>query len=238
MFATGQTIVTPDMGAVPLSPPEHPGGGFPPFETAGARPDPVRSPGPLPDSRAHAEHLAELLARIVLRDVEAFSLLYDATVHRVFAAAKRIVGNHETAEEVVSDVYLQVWRDAARYDSARAQVQTWILLICRSRALDSLRRADCALVHPDPYVLIEPPSDDSSCGDLLLEALERGARVRAALELLPSLDRQLIALAFFRDYSHSEIASHSGLPLGTVKSRIRHALRVLRNGSGESIVEW
>lgn len=226
------------MGAVPLSLPDQRGRGFLPFETAGARPDSKRPAGQPTDPRAHAEHLAGLLERVVTRDVEAFSLLYDATVHRVFAAAKRIVGNHETAEEVVSDVYLQVWRDAARYDSARAQVQTWILLICRSRALDTLRRADCALVHPDPYVLVEPPSDDSSCGELLLEAVEREARVRAALERLPPLDRQLIALAFFRDYSHSEIASHSGLPLGTVKSRIRHALRVLREGGGGSIVEW
>lgn len=224
------------MGVVPILPFDRPGSDVPAFETAGAPPETQRLPAELPAPRADAERLARLLKRVVLRDAEAFSRLYDATAHRLFAVAKRIVGNHETAEEVVSDAYLQVWRDAARYDSARGPVHAWMLLICRSRALDSLRRADCAVVHPDPYVLIEPASDDSSCGDLLLEALQRGARVRAALELLPPLDRQLIALAFFRDYSHSEIAAHSGLPLGTVKSRIRHALRVLRERGDESIV--
>lgn len=219
------------MGVVPVSPPDPARLGFVPCETPVAAQDPGYSGAALP--RNDSAQLARLLERVATRDAEAFSTLYDAMAPRVFAVARRIVGNNETAEEVVSDVFLQVWRTAARYDAARGSVQTWMLLICRSRALDALRRVDSAVAHPDPYLLPEAPTDTSSSGELLLEALERGARVREAVESLQPLDRQLIALAFFRDLTHSEIARHSGLPLGTVKSRIRHALRVLREGGIE-----
>ena len=192
--------------------------------------DPAPNPSTSSDLQAR---LLSCIARIVQRDQRALEELYDATVGRVHGVALRIVNNAETAEEVVSDVYFQVWRDAERYDPGRGPVQTWLLLISRSRALDALRRRDQALVHPEPHSLAESQADGH--GDLqdLLEAVERGTKIQALLKALAPPQRQLLALAFFRGYTHTEIASHLGMPLGSVKSVIRQALHVMRGAIAE-----
>ena len=199
-----------------------------PAEALDRRDTPVPTLQSRTSSRLHEHQLLQLLGRIVTRDGAALAALYDATVERVYAAAMRIVGSRESAEEVVSDVYYQVWRHAPRYDASRGLVQTWLLLLCRSRALDALRRADRAFVHPDPLTLVEAPMDETKHGEALVEGLEQESRLRTAIALLPPLQRQLIGLAFFRDLTHAQIASHMGLPLGTVKSHIRQALLLLR----------
>ncbi len=120
----------------------------------------------------------------------------------------------------------KIWRQAPRFDAARGSVQAWVLTIARSRALDALRRRDTAETLVEES-LAEQPGGDNDPQDLL-QAVQRQHRLHAALQDLDPLPRQLLALAFFQDLSHAEIASRMSLPLGTVKSHIRRALLRLR----------
>ena len=123
--------------------------------------------------------LRALISAIGARDESALTALYDATASRVMALALRFTGQHEAAEEVVMDVYLQVWRQWDRYHRARGTVMAWIFTICRSRALDLLRRRDPAETHADPYALGVEPCTDSDPLDAL-EGLEaRGMMAKA-----------------------------------------------------------
>lgn len=161
-------------------------------------------------------------------DELALSQLYDATLGKVYGLALRITGKPESAEEVVSDVYLQAFREAARFDAERGVVLAWLMMITRSRALDHLRRRDTAESHPEPHSLHpERHVGENDPLDGLLE-LESNSRLKTALEKLAPLQRQMLALSFFRDLSHQEIAGQTGMPLGTVKSHIRRALEKLK----------
>ena len=182
----------------------------------------------------------ECLAGIAEQQQSALAHFYDLTVSRVYAVALRIVRRIDLAEEVVSDVYLQVWRDAHRYNTERGRVLGWLLIIARSRALDLLRRQDEAFSHPEPYDLVAEPESNQHGPEDLLVAAQSGGAVHAALRQLSSLQRQLLSQAFFRGLSHQEIAEQSRMPLGTVKTHIRRALRELRNllGAAELSGDW
>ncbi len=176
--------------------------------------------------------LRDYLVAISKHDQLALARFYDLTVSRVYSVALRIVRHVHLAEEVVSDVYMQVWRDAQRYDDTRGRVLGWLLIITRSRALDILRRQDEAISHPEPYDLVfEPESGQKSAHDLL-EAAQAGTALHEAMQSLTPLQRQLLSLAFFRGLSHSEIVEHSGIPLGSVKTHIRRALTALKSKLG------
>lgn len=176
-----------------------------------------------------AQAIIELLARIASQDEEALAALYDRMVSRVYGLVRRIVRNLAAAEEVTEDVFFQIWRQADRYDPARGRPLGWILAIARTRALDSLRRADPALLHPDPEALTEAPSEIAHGPHDLLGALQESTQLHAAIATLEPLPRQLLALAFFSGLTHEEIAVRCDLPLGTVKSHIRRALLSLRD---------
>ncbi|MEO8101753.1 MAG: sigma-70 family RNA polymerase sigma factor [Betaproteobacteria bacterium] len=176
--------------------------------------------------------LRECLQGICRQDQSALGRFYDLTVGRVYGIALRIVRHADMAEEVVSDVYMQVWRDAHRYDDARGKVLGWLLVIARSRSLDLLRRQDEAFSHPEPYELVKEPESGSQNPHDLLAAARAGSAVHQAMLKLSPLQRQLLSLAFFRGLSHSEIVEHSGIPLGSVKTHIRRALGVLRDELG------
>lgn len=171
------------------------------------------------------------LSAISRGDQVAFRALYDATVSRVYHLALRITGHPQAAEDVVPEVYLQVWRDAASFDALRGKPLTWMLVICRSRALDYLRSHDPVELRSEPDEL----TADARVADVadLLLALERDSAVRGALAGLAPVQRQLIALAFFRGLSHQEIAAASRMPLGTVKSHIRKALDAMKKPLAE-----
>jgi RNA polymerase sigma factor (sigma-70 family) len=170
--------------------------------------------------------LVALLAQVARQDRGAFAQLYDDTAARVYGLVSRIVRRPDAAEEVTSDVYMQVWQQAARFDVARGSPLAWILTIARSRALDSLRRRDPAEVHADPTILQAPAAADDPA-DLLQSVNRNHALHQAIAELAPNA-RQLLSLAFFRGLSHQEIADHTGMPLGTVKTVIRNAIQSLR----------
>lgn len=178
--------------------------------------------------------LAQWIDRIVARDEAALAALYDATLSRTYGLVLRIVRRAALAEEVVEDTYFQVWRWAPRFDPSRGKVMTWVLAMARSRAIDALRR-EARFRHDSLDDEEAPePADAQPAQDELLEVAMRHADLHQALMALQAQPRQLVALAFFRGLSHEEIASHTALPLGTVKSQIRRALLMLRQRLGDA----
>jgi RNA polymerase sigma-70 factor (ECF subfamily) len=182
---------------------------------------------------ADDERLAAWIDAIVDHDERALSALYDATVARVYALTLRLVRRSVLAEEVVEDTYFQVWRQAARFDAARGRPMTWLLGMARSRAIDAIRR-EARFEYTSLDAEDAPEVEDgSAAADDLLDAARCHADLHRALMLLNAQPRQLVALAFLRGMSHEEIAEHTTLPLGTVKSQIRRALITLRETLGE-----
>lgn len=179
--------------------------------------------------------LAALIARVAEQQPSALEQLYDATVQRVYGLALRILHNAADAEEVCCDVYQQIWRNARRFDTARGSALQWIMVIARSRALDSYRgqRLERAQVRldevSDTYLTDENPAVDQ-----LLGQIESASAVRAAVALLSPDQARLIGLAFFQGLSHQEIAERTKLPLGTVKSHILRGIQMLRKSLATS----
>jgi RNA polymerase sigma-70 factor, ECF subfamily len=174
--------------------------------------------------------LAALVSATAKGDAQAFESFYERTIHFASAVARRIVGNNYL-EDVLSECYLQAWRDASRFDVERGNAVSWIVTIARSRALDRLRQEN--LRHaglsgaPDPEEA-EIADEETPGPDTLLESVQAASALHVALGKLSANERWCIALAYYRDLSHSEIATLTGLPLGTVKSLINRAQQKLR----------
>jgi RNA polymerase sigma factor (sigma-70 family) len=181
----------------------------------------------------HDAQLNQWLSAIACHDEKALAALYDATMPRVFGIVLRIVRRRTLAEEVVEDVFFQVWRQAARYDPARGRAITWLLGMAHSRAIDGLRR-EARFQHDslDEDAAPDVP-DHSPAADELLDTARHHADLHRALTLLNTQPRQLVAMAFLQGLSHEEIATQTLLPLGTVKSQIRRALLTLRELLGD-----
>ncbi len=173
-----------------------------------------------------ADPLAAKIQAVASQDKQAFEAIYRETVDRVLRLASRILGDEHAADDVASDTYLQVWRNAASFDPHRGSAIAWILTMARSRALDAMRRSATAISKTKELVDREPdtavPTHD------LLDITGRETSLHIALLELDGMDRQLLALAYFRGYSHQQLADITGQPLGTVKTRIRRALTKLR----------
>lgn len=204
--------------------------GLPSVAAAAPRPSRQETPEhrPAEPPLEQGDQLAALLARIAQGEQGALESLYDLTLPRVFAVARRICVDAALAEEVTGDVYFQVWREAARFDATRAPALPWLLMMARSRALDALRRTDRALATDDPHALAAEQCSGDGDPLRLLEAFRRDGEVRGALARLPARDRQIVAAAFLRGLTHAEIAAAMKLPLGTVKTAVRRSLHALR----------
>jgi RNA polymerase sigma-70 factor (ECF subfamily) len=153
-------------------------------------------------------------------DPQALASLYDATSRTVYGLLLRILSDPSTAEEVLLDVYAQVWRQAKSYSAERGKPLAWLTTIARSRAIDRLRRGRQ-----------EHQATRAARGDSVEEGVlagEVGAVVRAALDALAPEQREVIELAYYGGMSHSEIAAARNLPLGTVKTRTRLGMMRLR----------
>lgn len=175
---------------------------------------------------ANEPALCAWIALVVSRDEAALGNLYEAMIGRVYGLALRITRHAQTAEEVAEDTFWQIWRQAPRFDPARGNATAWMLTMTRSRAIDALRRTDQAAGDAESG---DSAADLADGPEERLASSEAGKQLDAALAGLEPLPRQLVALAFFRGLSHEEIATHTGLPLGTVKSHIRRALVRLRD---------
>ena len=176
-----------------------------------------------------AEADRRLLGGIAARSAESLARLYDRYAAVVYGLARRIVVTAEDAEEVVQDVFGQVWRDAARYEASRASVAGWIVMLTRTRAIDRLRarRARPDLGAGEEQATATVTSRAPSPEQLSISA-EQVSRLRDALTTLPESLRALVELAYFEGLTHSEIADRTRLPLGTVKTRLRSAMTTLR----------
>ena len=179
---------------------------------------------------ASPEQLETLLQQIAAGDEAAMGALYDATVDRIYGLAVKVTRRPDLAEEVVGDVYLQAWKQAGKYNRQRATPIGWLLMICRSRALDRLRHETSATKNHTPEDEHGNLPDEHSSTPLEdLVQRELSGKVAQALEFLNRNQRQTIALAFYKGMSHQQIADYTGEPLGTVKSNIRRAQAILRN---------
>lgn len=169
-----------------------------------------------------------LIERTARGDASALAALYDGTAALVMGLAVRILGDHGVAEEVVSDVYLQVWHQAARWDPERGATLTWLLTVARSRAIDRLRVGAWQRAQRAPLAeAIDVPAAGPGPDGAAAAARER-AVVRDALGRLGAPQREVIELAYYGGLSHGEIAVRLGIPLGTVKTRIRLGMAHLR----------
>lgn len=168
---------------------------------------------------------ARLINAIATRgDRAAFAGLFSQFAPRLKAYLLRLGLDHATAEEHAQEVLLVVWHKAAQFDPARATAAAWIFTIARNLRIDAARRAQRSPPMADPAD--EPPPEPSA--DAILAAEDRSTRVRAALATLPVEQADVIRLAFFDDRPHADIERVLGIPLGTVKSRLRLAMSRLR----------
>jgi len=166
-------------------------------------------------------------------DAQAFEVVFDRHADAAFSLAYRMCGRRNAAEDVVQEAFLSLWRSGARYDRTRGSVRSWVLSVVRNRAIDLFRRE---VVHNSRDV-----SDDglaervASAADTADEVQRRAdaAQVRSALEDLPTDQRQVIELAYFGGFTHSQIADVLELPAGTVKGRMRLGLGKLRVALGD-----
>jgi RNA polymerase sigma-70 factor (ECF subfamily) len=186
--------------------------------------NPNTSQGALPATRPDAD----LVARIADRDETALAALYDRFAGTLLAIGTRILGNAGDAEDVVQEVFLQVWRQAGRYDPARSSVAGWLSLIARSRAIDRLRNRKVGERTALDAHAEHPRGDASQEGAANVLFAERRRRIVDALGALPVEQREVIELAFFQGLTQNEIAARTLTPLGTVKTRTLLALKKLR----------
>lgn len=173
------------------------------------------------------KELAELISSIANDDQSAMSTLYDTTNRLVYGLLLRILNDSATAEEVLLDVYTQVWRQASRYDGTRGGPMAWITTIARSRAIDRLRSEKQTTQREESIeTVVQYASSEDVEGDVANTELR--TIIRRAMEVLTSEQREVIELAYFNGMSQSEIALKLNQPLGTVKTRTRIGMMRLR----------
>ena len=183
---------------------------------------------PMDDGRVSAD--AALVHRLLQKDVKAFEQIYDRYCRLVYSLVLRIVQQAGPAEEVVQDVFLQLWRNSAQYDAGHGPFVPWLLTLARNRALDTLRlkserQRRLENQTDEIYSVVVTPQYEFE-----LDEKRRAERVRSLVAKLNPQQKRAIELAYFRGLSHTEIAAELQEPLGTVKSWIRSGLMRLKEG--------
>jgi RNA polymerase sigma-70 factor (ECF subfamily) len=169
-------------------------------------------------------------------DARAFEVIYDRHSPAAFSLAYRMMGTRGGAEDVTQDAFLSMWRSGARYDRARGSVRTWVLGIVHNRAIDALRRATVHDRRRAGDEGIEERFEARERTDVEAARREEAGAVRQALDSLPADQCQVIELAYFGGFTHTEIADMLDAPVGTVKGRMRLGLRKMRSQLGEGQV--
>ena len=180
------------------------------------------------DQQPVEEAQAQLLRRIAAQDREALGEFYDQTAAPLFSTAFRILGDTHEAEEVVQDVFVQIWNRASTFDGALGTPFHWALGIVRNRSIDRLRARQRRSRLLQEMVEQTPAEADPPADNQFALNEEEVAQVRQALKDLPLEQRQAIEMAFFAGMTHGEIACHLDQPLGTIKARIRRGMLTLR----------
>jgi len=163
-----------------------------------------------------------LVARIRAGDEQAMGALYDRYSGIVYAVALRVLNDSGAAEDILQEVFLQLWRKPDAFDASRGALGPWLAVITRHRAIDRLRKRQPETDIEDTVLFVEADLEDD------VARAEAAAKVRSALNTVPTEQRTLVEMAFFQGLTHSEIAAQTGQPLGTVKTRIRSALLAIR----------
>ena len=172
---------------------------------------------------------AALIKRVAQGDQAALTTLYDSTSRLVFGLILRVVTDRSSAEEVLLDVYTQVWRQASTYDSKRGAPLAWLMTIARTRGIDRLRSSKREHQTRESLDAIGEITASASSPEADSVTAERRQLVRSALDTLSAEQREVIELAYYSGLSHSEIALKLGQPLGTVKTRTRLGMMKLRD---------
>ncbi len=175
----------------------------------------------LADSNQKPSDLS-LVARIRAGDESAMAQLYDRCSSIVYAVALRVLGDTGAAEDVLQDVFLQLWRRPSQFDSTRGQMAAWLSVIARNRAIDRLRQRTPDTDLEDVVLSVQPDLEGEAERSRVMQ------KVRGVLASMPVPQRSALEMAYFEGLTHSEIASRTGEPLGTVKTRIRSGLLLLR----------
>ena len=182
----------------------------------------------LTDSSDKQVTLLQLLNRVIDQDESALAELYDQCVDQVYHVAFAILKNEADSEEVVCDVFEYVWRKASLYVAEKSKVTSWLLMICRSKSIDLIRKRKPCQSLSDEQDLLNLEDDDLQ-PDELMNQFQQNSSIHKQLGTLSDVQRQVISLAYFKDLSHQEIATSLDLPLGTVKSHIRRATSALQS---------
>lgn len=172
----------------------------------------------------------DLIRLIIQHDEAALSELYDRYHRLIFSLAFNIVGEHESAEEITLDIFTRVWEKATTYRPEQAKVSTWMARMARNRSIDVLRRENVRpMKHSVGWAEIshQPIAENDSPEKAADLAIQK-EQVRRAIATLPDNQKEVLALAYFKGHTHSEIAHKLNLPLGTVKGRIRSGVQKLR----------
>ncbi len=188
----------------------------------------VSPPAPGSDTR---RDLGELLRRSGRGDEAAFAQLYDATSSRAFGLAVRVVRDPSQAEEVAQEAFLEIWRTASRFDPAKGSAVSWVLTIVHRKAVDRVRSAEASTRRDTTYHQSSQTVEHDSTAEAAAASME-ARRVRLALDSLTEVQREALELAYFKGYTHTEVATMLDLPVGTAKTRIRDGLIRLRDTMG------
>jgi RNA polymerase sigma-70 factor, ECF subfamily len=182
----------------------------------------------------------QLMARLYGPEVEAaLSELYDRYIRTVYGVGIKILGDRSSAEEMVQEVFLKVWRSSGTFDPSRASFSTWLYRVTRSVALD-LYRKRTSRIRPVPNAdsQIAAARDSSAGPEEIVDDSWLSWRMSNALEELGATQREVVELAYFQGLSQREISQRTGMPLGTVKSRTASAMKRLRQGlAGEDALQ-
>ncbi|MDQ4501537.1 ECF RNA polymerase sigma factor SigK [Sinomonas sp. ASV322] len=190
----------------------------------------------MPDRDAEAPSapdLDELMARVARGDQEAFADLYDGLAPVIHGLVLRVVRDPAQSEEVTQEVFLEVWQQAKRFDADRGRARAWITVVAHRRAVDRVRAAQAA-TDRDLREGIREYRESYDDVEHQVEVALESERVHKALESLTEVQRQAIRLAYYGGYTYAEVADALGLPLGTVKTRIRDGMIRLRDALGGS----
>jgi RNA polymerase sigma-70 factor (ECF subfamily) len=167
---------------------------------------------------------AALIARIVAQDETALAALYDRYAGMISSVLNRILRDTQAAEEILQDIFYQLWRNAAQFDASRGSLPGWLMVIGRNRAISRLRRHNPSQGEELVENAVALPFNLETA----VAQQQLFGRVKGALEGLPKEQRAAVELAYFEGMTHSEIARRTGDPLGTVKTRLRSALETLK----------
>lgn len=176
----------------------------------------------VPSADTNATSDLALVTAIRSGDQSAMAALYDRYSSIVYAVALRVLQDTAAAEDVLQDIFMQLWRNPGAFDASRGNMAAWLAVIARHRAIDALRRRRPENDIEDVVVSVEPDFASDADRSRTMD------KVRGVLHTMPALQRSALEMAYFEGLTHSEIAEKTGEPLGTIKTRIRTGLLSLR----------